>query len=400
MKSTSVARQAIMHDVCNAPYVADCPADGCVKCRFNRMKSEEQYVQTCFLPKGEDCKGGECDGCRWYKPNRDKIAELKKVLEEKKLGLDEGRDKYHLVREIGRLADEKHVDKEIVFRMIRENNALRGSRYWYGMGPCSDFFNNELQKYVRDHHSDWRKFTDEFCRQLKEMDKENVQEPNTTNQQTDKEKEMNLEEAMKNPDKLAGQAAEGAYDALLHVAEVMTRTYGKRLNDDQRLHAVSAIEAACKAYLDAKACEKVIVNSDNWGPEGDLAVPEEEPQPLDEPLDEPRYSGEAMLKDDIVRSSMYDLSDAKFSVGPVDFAGYIESIDPHEDNIPIWRARAVFTVGGCDVQFWFKFDEKGSAISNSVKAFDREIHDGILSACFGYKPIPEDMGACKGGENE
>lgn len=85
----------------------------------------------------------------------------------------EGRDKYHLVREVGKLADENHVDKEIVFRMIRESNAIRGSRYWYGMGPCSDFFNNKLQKYVRYHHGDWRKFTDEFCRQLKEMDKEN-----------------------------------------------------------------------------------------------------------------------------------------------------------------------------------------------------------------------------------
>lgn len=176
MKSTSVARQTIMHDVCHAPYVADCPADGCEKCRFNGLKPKP-YVQTCFLPKGEDCKGGACDGCCWYRPNRDNIAELKKVLEEKKLELDEGRDKYHLVREVGRLADENHVDKEIVFRMIRENNSIRGSRYWYGMGPCSDFFNNELQKYARCHYSDWRKFTEEFCRQLKEMDKENVQEP-------------------------------------------------------------------------------------------------------------------------------------------------------------------------------------------------------------------------------
>lgn len=58
MKSTSVARQAIMHDVCNAPYVADCPSDGCEKCRFNG-KQNKPYVQTCFLPKGEDCKGGE-----------------------------------------------------------------------------------------------------------------------------------------------------------------------------------------------------------------------------------------------------------------------------------------------------------------------------------------------------
>ena len=99
-----------------------------------------------------------------------------KKEEEKKddaLELNGGRDKYHLVREIGKLADENHVDKEVVFRMIRENNAIRGSRYWYGMGPCSDFFNNKLQKYVRYHHGDWRKFTDEFCRQLKEMDKEN-----------------------------------------------------------------------------------------------------------------------------------------------------------------------------------------------------------------------------------
>ena len=113
-----------------------------------------------------------------------------------------------------------------------------------------------------------------------------------------------------------------------------------------------------------------------------------------------RYCGEAMLKDDIVRSSMYDLSGAKFDIGPVDFAGYLESVDPSEDNIPIWRARAVFTVGKCDVQFWFEFDEKGSAIANSVKAFDRMVHDGILHTCFDYKPIPEDMGACKGGENE
>ncbi len=76
---------------------------------------------------------------------------------------------------------------------------------------------------------------------------------------------MNLEEAMKNPDKLAGRAAEGAYSALFHASEVIRRS---DLADDAKLHAVSAIEAACKAYLDAKACENVIANSDNW------AVPE------------------------------------------------------------------------------------------------------------------------------
>ena len=176
---------------------------------------------------------------------------------------------------------------------------------------------------------------------------------------------MNLEEAMKNPEKLAGQAAEGAYDALLHVAEVMTRTYGKRLNDDQRLHAVSAIEAACKAYLDAKACEKAIVNSDNWGPEGDIAVPEEEPQPLDESMDEPepRYSGEAMIKDDIFRHSKYDLKGVDFSIPLVE---WVDKVDGHD----VWRAYVKFLIEGKLTESSFKFSEAGGAIANSARAFD------------------------------
>ena len=439
MKSTSIARQA-MFAACRAPGGADCPVDECGKCRFNGLKPKDPYVQTCFLPKGEDCKGGPCDGCCWYKPNRDKLAELKEEVEKKREevrmyeghnGFMDGVKSYgnhcrstesvctpksfevsaingitHLLQDyIRRGICEVNVDEwddHVLVQVIVYDDVVRMKRY----RTVNNMLPDSVSSAKSDNHN--YKQLPKPIRILVELgSKDSVEYKNSeeykkehqnTNQQTNKERKMNLEEAMKNPDKLAGQAAEGAYDALLHVAEVMTRTYGKRLNDDQRLHAVSAIEASCKAYLDAKACERVIVNSD-WGPEGDFAVPED-PEKEPQPLDEPRYAGEAMLKDDIVRSSMYDLSDVKFDVGPVDFAGYIKPIDPSDDNVPTWRARAVFTVGDCEVQSWFEFDEKGSAIANSVKAFDRMVHDGILHKCFDYKPVPEDMGACKGGENE
>lgn len=101
MKSTSIARQA-MFGACRAPVGADCPTDECGKCRFNGLcrwyktnkdklaglKPKDPYVQTCFLPKGEDCKGGPCDGCVWYRTNKDRISYLKKVIEEKKLEMN------------------------------------------------------------------------------------------------------------------------------------------------------------------------------------------------------------------------------------------------------------------------------------------------------------------------
>lgn len=436
MKSTSISRQA-MFAGCRAPCGADCPVNECGKCRFNGLKQETTYVQTCFLPKGENCKGGACDECCWYKPNRDKLAELKEEVEKKReeVRMHEGHDGFmdgvksygdhcktsrsactpdsdeastingitHLLQDyIRRGICEVNVDEWDDFVLVQiivydDVVVMKRYRLVQGMFPDSIIADNKtykpLPKPIRILVEIGSKDSVEY-----KNSEEYKKEHQNTNQQTDKERKMNLEEAMKNPDKLARQSAEGAYDAVLHVAEVMTRTYGTKLNDDQKLHAISAIESACKVYLDAKACEKVIVNSD-WGPEGDFAVPED-PEKEPQPLDEPRYAGEAMLKDDIVRISMYDLSGAKFTVGPVDFAGYLESADPSEDNVPTWRARAVFTVGDCDVQFWFEFDEKGSAIANSVKEFDRMVHDGILHRCFDYKPVPEDMGARKEGENE
>jgi len=72
---------------------------------------------------------------------------------------------------------------------------------------------------------------------------------------------MNLEEASKHPDRLAKEAADAAYSSLHHIHEIVARQYSNELNDDQKLHVVSALEEACKAYKAARAAESVIVNS-------------------------------------------------------------------------------------------------------------------------------------------
>jgi hypothetical protein len=37
VKSTYLARQAVMHDVCNAPGGADCPVKDCDECVYNKL---------------------------------------------------------------------------------------------------------------------------------------------------------------------------------------------------------------------------------------------------------------------------------------------------------------------------------------------------------------------------
>ena len=98
---------------------------------------------------------------------------------------------------------------------------------------------------------------------------------------------MNLEEASKHPDRLAKEAADAAYSSLHHIHEIVDRQYGNKLNDDQKLHVVSAIEEACRAYKAAKAAESSIVNSGFFPEDDDVAEtpkivetkPEDPPEP-------------------------------------------------------------------------------------------------------------------------
>ena len=105
---------------------------------------------------------------------------------------------------------------------------------------------------------------------------------------------MNLEEASKHPDRLAKEAADAAYSSLHHIHEIVARQYSNELNDDQKLHVVSALEEACKAYKAARAAESVIVNSDFF-PDDEAVAPDTsedipEPDEQDEPDDVFVYS--------------------------------------------------------------------------------------------------------------
>ena len=76
--------------------------------------------------------------------------------------------KRRLVDDVGQLATDNGLDSDDVFHMIRVNNDLCASKWWYGFGKRSNFFNNELHKFAESRFNDWFEFTGEVVRQLDE----------------------------------------------------------------------------------------------------------------------------------------------------------------------------------------------------------------------------------------
>lgn len=256
MKSTSLARQAVMHDVCNAPGGADCPANECGKCRwFNGTKP--MYEGHDGFMGGVKSYG---DHCRVTKractPGSAEASVINGIT--------------HLLQDyIRRGICEVNVDEwdeHVLVQVIVYDDVVKMKRY----RTVRDMLPDNLSLASTSDNKTYKPLPKPIRVLVEIGSKDSVEYKNSeeykkehqnANQQTNKEKEMNLEEAMKNPDALARRSAESAYSALFHASEVIRRS---DLDDAAKLHAVSAIEAACKAYLDAKACEKVIVNSENW----------------------------------------------------------------------------------------------------------------------------------------
>lgn len=271
-------------------------------------------------------------------------------------------------------------DDRIIVQVIVYDDVVEQKRY----KTVRDMFPDTALKATRDNKT-WEKLSKPINVLVELGSKDSVEyrnseeykkeHQNQTN--TGKNKEMNLEEAMKNPDALAGRSADDAYSALFHVSEVIRRS---DLDDDARLHAVYAIEAACRAYLDAKACEKAIVNSDDWcrkapeeetDPDACEEAPSGEDQRKDAVPDAPvpvecerkRYAGDAMIRDYISRHSRYDLKGVDFRIPLVE---WVDNVDGHD----VWRAFVTFLIEGKLTESSFKFSEAGSAIANSAMAFD------------------------------
>lgn len=87
------------------------------------------------------------------------------------------------------------------------------------------------------------------------------------------------------------------------------------------------------------------------------------PVPVTSEEQRKRYSGDAMIKDDICRHSKYDLKGVDFSIPLVE---WVDKVNGHD----VWRAFVEFFIEGKLTESSFKFSEAGSAIDNSVKAFD------------------------------
>lgn len=106
----------------------------------------------------------------------------------------------------------------------------------------------------------------------------------------------------------------------------------------------------------------------------------------DAPMPDKRYCGEAMIKSDLVRLSKYDLRGLDFKVS-VYHVGWKD--DPHRGKIPVWKAYVEFLrddrTSSCG---FFMFNDAGSVIDNSVKAFDRMVDNS--PSVFGFlkeKPV-------------
>ncbi len=107
---------------------------------------------------------------------------------------------------------------------------------------------------------------------------------------------------------------------------------------------------------DANPCEEVYANPCE---EADADVP----VPVEPEEQRKRYCGDAMIKDDICRHSKYDLKGVDFSIPLVE---WVDKVDGHD----VWRAFVEFSIEGKLTESSFKFSEAGSAIDNSVTAFD------------------------------
>ena len=97
-----------------------------------------------------------------------------------------------------------------------------------------------------------------------------------------------------------------------------------------------------------------------------------------------RYCGDAMLKDDICRGSKFDLRGVEFDHGRV---------VPAEMSMPgssRWATtfRFRFPKSGNIKEFSIEFDEEGSAIANSVKAFDWAVHDMVARGDEDFLTLP------------
>ena len=115
------------------------------------------------------------------------------------------------------------------------------------------------------------------------------------------------------------------------------------------------------------------------------------------PVPSKRYCGEAMIKDDLVRLSKYDLCNLDFKVS-VDHVGWKDDPeDSQHGKVPVWRAHVEFMRDDrTSLCGFFMFDEAGSAIANSVKSFDRMVENS--PSVFGFlkeKPVecekPDDI---------
>ena len=97
-----------------------------------------------------------------------------------------------------------------------------------------------------------------------------------------------------------------------------------------------------------------------------------------------RYCGDAMLKDDICRGSKFDLRGVKFDHGRVVPA---EGAEPGSSR---WATtfKFWFPKSGNIHQFSIEFDEEGSAIANSVKAFDWAIQDAAARGDDDFLALP------------
>lgn len=200
---------------------------------------------------------------------------------------------------------------------------------------------------------------------------------------------MNMKEASEHPERLAKMAADEAWSAMLHIAEVVLRAHGG-LDNDQKLHAASAIEQSAKAYMDAMACEK-----HTW-----YVVNNREEQPLathgcvmDDIMDgirrrenkvadelnqamggEKRYCGDAMLADDIVRHSIYDLHGLDLHIQDIRCL-FMETDSDTGEAVDVWQYDAIVRYDGRKHFFTASFREDDHAISNSAAAFDRALEN-------------------------
>lgn len=115
-----------------------------------------------------------------------------------------------------------------------------------------------------------------------------------------------------------------------------------------------------EAEADASPREEVYANpcEEAWKEaDPDLPVPVENEE------QRKRYAGDAMIKDDICRHSKYDLKGVDFSIPLVE---WVDKVNGHD----VWRAFVEFSIKGKLTESSFKFSEAGSAIDNSVTAFD------------------------------